>query len=183
MIDSKQITPNYCPVLNLGFTIAKFNFIGVDNDEIQLMRFKKSAELVWTVLKTIFENHVVAFIQYKKSFEVFMESMQSIREHDINGQILVIKKPCYNWRKCLTDYERKNPTRQKIYFVIIPEKNNWRISAIGHRRFQYRKKLLSFDEMIKKITKPSEVKFIHTQLFIGISTTLETCIEMGKLSL
>ena len=68
-------------------------------------------------------------------------------------------------------------------FVIYPYTGNtWSIRTISDQRFKNRKDLLTYNDMIKKVTRPSEIVFIHTKHFIGTATTLESCIEMGMIS-
>src|SRR5271155_3775956 len=99
--------------------------------------------------------------------------------YNLNGDILVIKNDCNNWRQCITTYETNNPLENKVKFIIYPNSNNaWSIRALSEQQFKNRVDLLPLEILKSKMNKPEELTFVHAKLFIASALTIETCIEV-----
>jgi uncharacterized UPF0160 family protein len=109
--------------------------------------------------------------------------MSKRHDHHPSGHILVVINDCENYRQCITQYESSHADTL-IKFIIYPNSNQaWSVRTITDQFFKNRHDLLSPEKMLKHVSKPEEVVFVHNKLFIGSAKTLETALEMAVVSL
>lgn len=183
MIESGEIEQKYYATSNIGYYVSKFNCINVNDDALQYEAFKRASNFAWGALYAFMMNYFSALKENADDYDIIEMAMRERHVYDKSGRIVVIKTDCNSWRQCIGKYEYKHPEEVRVNFVIYPHTGNtWSIRTMSDQRFKNRKDLLAYDDMIKKVTKPAEITFIHTKRFIGAATTLETCIEMGMIS-
>lgn len=183
MTKSGEIEQKYYTTSNLGYYVSKFNCININNDSFQYDAFKRAANFVWNAIYAFMMNYFSALKENADDYNTIEIAMKERFSYDKFGRIVVIKTDCNSWRQCIGKYEYNHPKEVKVNFVIYPQSGNtWNIRTMSDQRFKNRKDILAYDDMIKKVTRPEEIIFIHMKHFIGVATTLETCIEIGLLS-
>lgn len=183
-LDSGIIIRKYYTSLSLGQLIAKQNYVDISDDKQQLKAFKRASSLVWNMFVGVMTHYFSTLIKNIDDCKIFDNAMKERFSYDKSGFITVIKVECDSWKQCLREYEHKNPGEPKINFIVYPNASHtWNIRTISDQQFKTRKDLLSFEELKKLVSKPYEVIFVHTKLFVGGAETIETCVEMGKASL
>jgi len=170
---------------SLSTVINRLNYHQIYNKEMQMGHFTKGMDYAQDtasiILKSIYERRM----QYKIDYQTIKEAFEERLDVDLSGQILVIKKDCSNWQKCLMDIEKEvglSGDSEIIKFVIYRSSKEWRVRTISCN-FVSRKNLLPKYELEKRITNPLEIEFVHNKLFIASATTFETALEIAKESL
>lgn len=177
-----EIEQKYYATSNIGYYVSKFNCINPNNDTLQYEAFKRASNFVWGALYAFMMNYFSALKENVDDYNIIEAAMKERFTYDKSGRTVVIKKDCNSWRQCISKYEYKYPD-VRVIFVIYPHiGNTWSIRTMSDQRFKNRRDLLSQDDMVKKISRPEELIFVHTKRFVGAATTLETCIEMGMVS-
>jgi uncharacterized UPF0160 family protein len=69
-----------------------------------------------------------------------------------------------------------------IKFIIYRSSKEWRIRTISNN-FISRLDLLSKEELLKILSKPEELEFVHNKLFIASTKTFDTALEIARKTL
>jgi uncharacterized UPF0160 family protein len=164
--------------------INRMNSECIFNDEEQLIRFQEAMEYVYytakIILRSIYQRHQT----YKNDYNIIVDAFESRNDVDDSGQILLIRSECNNWQKCVVEYEKKHGFEgdNNIKFVIYRSSKEWRIKTISNS-FSSRKDILPEDMLMKHLSKPSDLTFVHSKRFLASAKTYGTAVEIGKLSL
>jgi len=170
---------NYYSDWNMSSTVAKLNYSDINNYNKQMERFIRASNLILEHLLIFIEHHYTKIAEYNQDYAIITEFMEK-RPHE---NIVVIEKDCNNWLQCLKDYESNNRLGETIKFVIYKNDNQWRIKTITTIGFNRRKSLLSYDELIDRVSNKDDLIFVHKAKFIASSKNLNCAMEVAKLSL
>lgn len=166
---------NYKTNLPLSQTISMFNNVDTFNDEIQMKSFLEASNFAWIALSTYLKKMSIekSEIDYdKKAVRLAMLNRYNINK---SGEIVVIEDDCFNWSKCIKEYEKEIEEVGKIKFVIYPKKNNtWNVRSM---REGFRNRLDIFNSSMEG------VNFVHKNRFIANTKDKETAINLSVQSL
>lgn len=184
MLDEHVISQNYFSTASIGFLVSRFNGYNANDDDTQHVRFKEASEFAWLALSVLMKNYFSSAIHNASDYKIIENAMHDRYMYEKSGCIIVVKSDCNSWKQCVKKYERKFPMEQKAKFIVYRQTDTtWGIRALSDGTFVNRMNILPADELKKELSHPSDLVFVHNNAFLAVASTMETCIEIGILSL
>lgn len=173
---------NYFINTNLSTMINKINNIDANDHDKQQIQFNEAINYTTSVVNIILKNLLDKYdndIEYKKDYKLIETAFITAAATDY-PEILIIKEPCNNWRLCVKQYEKYNPSKFK--FIVHVNEDKWCVKTISDN-FEPRQKIKTKDELVNLIKNNDQIEFVHQKQFIGVAHTLDVAFEMARLSL
>lgn len=166
-------TKNYNINMTIGSIISSLNSESRDDEDDQMNRFREAVRLFGELFEIKFNDIISKYLDYKRNLEI-------IRKHITSEEYIHIPIKTNTIYRCLNEVDRE----EKIKFLILSSENDKDFTV------RTRNKSNSFSPMIPLINEVSAKKlldddlvFIHKNLFIGKTKTLESAILLVKASL
>lgn len=178
------ITPKYFSNTSVPAVVNKFNqenIYGITQD----VAFHEALKYTFTVLTTCISHYYNKFVRFEYEYKFIEKLLDNRYNMSKSGEFIVIDQDCNNWFQCIFEYEKTHPykTNEKILkFIIYPSDKKWRIRTISDNR-KMRLPIKSENELKLKLKHPSNLEFVHKELFIAGAIDVETAIEIANISI
>lgn len=184
-LNQSESNLKYWICTNVSTIINRLNSESIFNSTEQMSRFEEGMNYAYNSARIILRSIYQRYSTFNTDYDIIVDAFESRSEVDDSLQILLIRSECNNWQKCVIEYEKNNnleANNDNIKFVIYRSSREWRIRTVSNGFFS-RTPLLPSDKLLKLLSNPSDLIFVHNKLFIASSKTYETAIEIAKLSL
>lgn len=168
---------NYFQNLHLGNSISNLNHTDPSDHQKQYTQFCIAQELAFQVLKIHLDDMVISKWQYLKE----QNGIEKTFHQRVHRYLLVMDENYVSWREHLKRLDPHN----EIKFTVYPrnsEKTQWGFSTNQSTRFQNEIDLLSEEQLQTLLEQPTNLTFVHKNLFCGAASTQESAIQVCVLS-
>lgn len=167
---------NYHEYMNLGSIISAMNTENTDDDDGQLNAFQKAVELFGKVFEIKLETIVRNYFKYQEDYKIVVDLY-----NNTNNQYLILYVKIHTIHKCLNQIDHEG----RIKFIVHYDSKDNQVTIRTRSRkddfYSPMVPIVTFSEAVDKLN--DEVVFIHNNLFIGKTKTLEGAIKLIQLSL
>ena len=164
---------NYWSNLNLPSIISSCNGKDTTDDQKQDEKFSIAMTLVTQILEIKFNHVIESYFNHQKDLEYVRGMIDPSLEY------LVVPSNCPTVYKCLSDLDPDF----RIKFLVFLSDLEITVKTRGKEPFQNLVDILPQKILEKRLTDPDSLIFVHKNLFIAKSKTVETALEIIKLSL
>lgn len=179
LVDNGQT--NYSQALSFPNIIDSMNYNQTYNDVVQLEKFGEALKVAGKLLDIKFTDIITDYFLYLQD----VEQVKDLISKSVKETYLILPKQIYTIFKCL-DYLDPDC---KIKFIIFPndlegDKRSWTIRTRSDKQhFQPIIPLLSLETLKNKLSYPTELLFVHKNLFVAKTSSLKTAEEVVAMSL
>lgn len=171
----------------------------INDDNLHKIQFSKAIDLIMGVFSRFVRYLVFTHLGSRLYVETkYMNMINGTNEKEFKTgdlgamkKILILDK-FVSWKEHLHSFEYKTdglPVGHCLYTIFPDSTNAWRISCvpISPGSFKSRKPLPLewrglMDKELENITGVKDVKFVHSQGFIGGGLTFESCLKLALLA-
>jgi uncharacterized UPF0160 family protein len=149
----------------------------------QEIAFHQAVSYATMIFEILVKFYFRKFIKFEEEYIKSSNLMET--RFSVSPEILIFKEKYENWASCLLKYEEKHPYKEgekKLQYIIYPSADKWYVKAISSRG-KIRNQIKPENIIKPKLLHPDQLVFIHKDLFVAEATTIETAIEIAKISI